>query len=122
MRIGDSYFAHKKLLQGDKTSGSLEKSYENPPLDLLDYIKELTDKHDLDSVAIDLFSHNKKYLINEIQCIFGQSDSYQMKVDGIIGRYIYTNDSWEFEQGKFNNNENYDLRLSHALLKHRAKK
>ena len=45
-----------------------------------------------------------------------------MKVDGIIGRYIYTNDSWEFEQGNFNNNENYDLRLSHALLKHGAKK
>lgn len=122
VRIGDSYFAHKKLLQGNKTSGSLEKSYENPPLELLDYIKELTDKHDLDSVAIDLFSHNKQYLINEIQCIFGQSDSFQMKVDGIIGRYICTNDTWKFEKGNFNNNENYDLRLSHALSKHRAKK
>ena len=122
VRIGQSYFAHKKLIKGDKTSGSLQKSYDNPPFDLLDYVKGITDKHDLDSVAIDIFSEGKKYLVNEIQCIFGQSDPYQMKVNGVIGRYVNKDKAWEFEAGDFNTNENYDLRLSHALLKYPIKK
>ena len=30
-----------------------------------------------------------QYLINEIQCIFGQSDPYQMIIDGNPGRYLF---------------------------------
>ena len=34
------------------------------------------------SIALDVFEPSKgKYLINEAQCIFGQSDPYQMLVD-----------------------------------------
>lgn len=117
VRIGNSFFAHKKMLLGDKTSGSLAKSYDNPPLKLLTYVRTLTDKHSFNSVAVDIFEHESTYLVNEIQCIFGQSDDFQMKVNGEIGRYIYIDDKWTFEKGDFNQNENYHLRLEHALSK-----
>jgi glutathione synthase/RimK-type ligase-like ATP-grasp enzyme len=115
VRIGDSFFAHKKLLSGEKASGSLLKGYENPPLDLLDFVKKITDKHGFYSQAVDVFESDRGYLVNEMQCIFGQSDSFQMKVDGIIGRYLYINNQWVFEQGDFNSNQSYNLRLEHII-------
>jgi glutathione synthase/RimK-type ligase-like ATP-grasp enzyme len=115
VRIGDSYFAHKKVAKKGKASGTLDKSYDNPPLELLDFIDQFSNKFGITSAAIDLFEHNGKYLINEIQCIFGQSDEYQMLVDGKPGRYVRKNDKWFFEEGLFNTNKNYDLRLEHAL-------
>ena len=125
VRIGESFFAHKKVAVKGRASGTLEKGYENPPEELLDFIKKISDKNNLTSLAIDVFeSPNRRgYLINEMQTIFGQSDSFQMKVNGKIGRYIYS-DGWQFEEGDFNTNESYDLRLKHviSLLDERNKK
>lgn len=116
VRIGDSFFAHKKLLNNEKASGSLLKGYENPPMKILDFIFEITEKHNLTSVAIDFFeTETKGYLVNEIQCFFGQSDPYQMLVDGKPGRYIRKHDKWIFEEGDFNTNESFDLRIQHIL-------
>jgi glutathione synthase/RimK-type ligase-like ATP-grasp enzyme len=115
VRIGDSFFAHKKMKLGDKASGSLLKNYDNPPHEILDFVKEITDKFDFHSQAVDIFETEKGYLVNEMQCIFGQSDPYQMLVDGRPGRYCYKNANWIFEEGDFNTNESYDLRLSSVL-------
>lgn len=118
VRIGDSFFAHKKLKIGQKTSGSLLKGYENPPLQLFDFVKEITDKHNLYSQAVDIFEDkNRGYLVNEMQCIFGQSDTHQMFVDGKPGRYRDLNRSWFFEEGDFARNGCYDLRLEFVLNK-----
>jgi len=116
VRIGDSYFAHKKIVSKKKASGTLIKEYETPPPELLNFVRLLTDNFGFSSVAVDLFEPVKgEYLINEIQCIFGQSDPYQMKVDGNPGRYVYKSGRWEFEKGIFNSNESYDLRLKTAI-------
>jgi len=115
VRIGDSFFAHKKMVKNEKASGSLVKGYDNPPLNLFDFVKQITDKHKLFSQAVDVFEHNGNYLVNEMQCIFGQSDAYQMKVDGVIGRYTNENGKWIFEAGDFNSNACYDLRLEWVL-------
>ena len=56
-------------------------------------------------------------LINEMQCIFGQSDPYQMLVGGVAGRYIYQDNQWKFEAGDFNTNESFDLRLQSIILR-----
>jgi glutathione synthase/RimK-type ligase-like ATP-grasp enzyme len=117
VRIGDSFFAHKKLLKGDKASGSLLKGYENPPLTLLNFVKEITDKHKFYSQAVDVFESEDGYLVNEMQCIFGQSDPYQMLIDGKPGRYVYQDNKWLFESGDFNRNESYNLRLEHIIEK-----
>ncbi|MFM7814978.1 MAG: RimK family alpha-L-glutamate ligase, partial [Flavobacteriales bacterium] len=115
VRIGESFFAHKKLMSGEKASGSLLKNYDAPPLDLFDFAKAITDKHKLFSQALDIFESDRGYLINEMQCIFGQSDPYQMLVNGQPGRYQHVNGSWQFEPGDFNTHESYDLRIAHLI-------
>lgn len=115
VRIGDSFFAHKKLLKNDKASGSLLKNYDAPPLALFDFAKSITDKHALYSQALDVFESDRGYLVNEMQCIFGQSDPYQMLVGDEPGRYVFTQDGWKFEPGDFNGNESYNLRIAHLL-------
>ncbi len=110
--IGDSYFAHKKLKNNEKASGSLLKGYENPPLKLFRFAKNLMDRFHFTSQAIDLFETNEgELLINEMQCIFGQSDPYQMLVNSKPGRYRFKNEKWLFEEGEFNENQSYNLRL-----------
>ena len=115
VRIGNSFFAHKKIKIGEKASGTLIKEYDNPPLSLLDFVKKITDNFAFYSVAVDVFETSDSYLVNEIQCIFGQSDDYQMKVDGKQGRYIYANSHWFFEEGDFAINACYNLRVRHIL-------
>lgn len=116
VRIGDSFFAHRKLKMGNKASGTLLKGYENPPFQLLDYIRELTDRLNFSSLAVDLFeTDDGTYLVNELQCYFGQSDPYQMLVDGKAGRYRYLKNKWIFEEGDFAKNACYELRLQHIM-------
>ncbi len=115
VRIGESYFAHKKIAIKNKASGTLVKAYDEVPLELLDFVKNVTENTGISSVAIDIFEYEKKYLINEVQCFFGQSDPYQMLKGEKPGRYIFKNGQWEFEQGIFNTNQSYNLRLDHAL-------
>jgi len=115
VRIGDSYFAHKKLKAGEKASGSLLKNYDNPPMGLLDFVREITDKHRFRSQAVDIFESDRGYLVNEMQCIFGQSDSYQMLVDGKQGRYLNDGQGWIFQEGEFAINECYNLRLRYLI-------
>ena len=115
VRIGDSFFAHKKLKVGDKASGSLLKEYDTPPLGLLDFVREITDKHHFYSQAIDIIESKGAYLVNEMQCIFGQSDPHQMLINGIPGRYRFVREEWVFEEGDFNKNESYNLRVQFLL-------
>ena len=114
--IGNSYFAHKKMKNGDRASGSLRKEYEKPPVELLQYCRDIMEKFGFYSQAIDLFdTSDRGFLVNEMQCIFGQSDPYQMLIEGQSGRYVYRKKHWSFEPGDFNSNESYDLRVSHVL-------
>jgi len=115
VRIGDSFFAHKKLKSGNKASGTLLKQYYNPPFEILNFVKKITDKYKFYSQAVDIFESDRGYLINEMQCIFGQSDPYQMLVDGKPGRYRWINNKWVFEEGDFARNQCYDLRLEFVL-------
>ena len=116
VRIGDSFFAHKKLKSGEKSSGSLLKNYDNPPLEVLDFVRQITDNQKFCSQAIDIFESSRGYLVNEMQCIFGQSDPYQMLIDGIPGRYRnLNNNKWTFEKGDFAKNACYNLRLEFII-------
>lgn len=112
VRIGDSFFAHKKLKKGEKTSGALLKGYETPPFSLLDFVKQITDQHNFYTQAIDIFESDSGYIVNEMQCMFGQSDPYQMLVDGKPGRYKYFEEKWIFEEGDF---DCYNLRLEYIM-------
>ncbi|MBK6932905.1 MAG: hypothetical protein IPH12_19360 [Saprospirales bacterium] len=65
---------------------------------------------------MDLFEcSDGRYLVNEMQCIFGQSDPYQMLVNGQPGRYRRIDGKWTFEPGDFNRIRSFLLRLEHFI-------
>ena len=115
IKIGKSYFAHKKIKIGNKASGSKIKEFGMPDLKLMDYVKKLCEQNNFNSVDVDLFEHNGKYLVNEIQCVFGIPYGYLMQVDGQKGRLIKKDNRWHFEEGDFTINECCNLRLITAL-------
>ncbi|HQJ82948.1 MAG TPA: hypothetical protein PLM01_10610, partial [Bacteroidales bacterium] len=100
----------------EKASGSKGIDYVNPPLSLLNFIKQICDRSDFNFMALDLFEDGKGgYLINELQTIFGHVQDYILEVDRKPGRYLFINGEWVFESGDFNMNESYDLRLESAI-------
>ena len=116
IRIGDSYFAHKKIKYQDKASGSKGIDYVTPPLKLMDFVRNICEGNNFSFMAIDLFDDGSGgFLVNELQTIFGHVQDHIMEIDGKPGRYIYQDNQWVFEQGDFNTNESYDLRLKTAI-------
>jgi glutathione synthase/RimK-type ligase-like ATP-grasp enzyme len=117
VRIGDSFFGHKKLAtRGEIISGTSEVSWEAPSERLLNFVKEVTDRQDFLSQAIDIFEPEPgKFLVNEMQCFWGSKNPHQMIIDGKPGRYIPGDSEWIFEPGNFNINNSYDLRLNHVI-------
>ena len=115
VRIGDSFFGYKKFKVGFKASGSQNLGFDNPPLALLNFIKDISDQNNIINAAFDVFVHKDQFLINEVQTLFGHSKNHILEVDGKAGRYIFDKGIWCFEEGNFNSNESYDLRLQVAL-------
>lgn len=117
VRIGDSYFGHKKLSAfGEMKSGTSRVSWDPPPDALLNFVKEVTDRGGFLSQAVDIFPGPKgHYLVNELQAFWGSKNPHQMIIDGKPGRYLYKNGQWVFQEGEFNTNNSYDLRLSHVI-------
>jgi glutathione synthase/RimK-type ligase-like ATP-grasp enzyme len=116
VRIGDSYFAHKKIKYGEKASGTKGIDYLDPPRRLLDFVRDICESNSFTCMAVDLFEDSRGgYLVNELQTIFGHVQDYILAINGKPGRFVYQNGSWIFEAGDFNSNESYDLRLQTAL-------
>lgn len=104
LKIGNSYFGHQKLLKGDMASGSGLVGWVRPPEELLYLTKDICDKGYFDVMDVDIFETiDGKYLVNEIQTIFGSYLPYQMKIDGKPGRFVYSEENgFLFEEGEFN--------------------
>jgi len=118
LRLGNSYFGHQKLKRGDFHSGSGETGWYDPPKKLLDFARNVTEKGGFTSMDLDIFETiDGRYLINELQSLFGSHLPYQMLVNDKPGRYIYEplSDRWIFEQGVFCRNASCNLRVE-ALL------
>ena len=116
VKIGDSYFGHKKIKQDDKASGTKGILYDTPPDDLLCFAENLCEKFGFNSMAIDLFEDGVGgFLINELQCIFGHVQEYICEKGGKPGRFLKKNGDWHFEEGYFNSNLSYDLRLKNVI-------
>jgi hypothetical protein len=119
VRIGESYFAHQKLKKGEFHSGSGRKGWFVPPRELLDFVRQLTDSGGFTSMNIDVFETvDNRFLVNELQTLFGSKRPYQMVLNGQPGRYLYVDkmDTWRFEKGDFCQNLCCNLRV-HTLFK-----
>lgn len=117
VRIGDSYFAHKKIRKrGEMFSGTSEVRWDAPPERLLNFVKYVCDTGKFLSQAVDIFEdEHGNYLVNELQCFFGSKHPHQMILNGKPGRYIDRDGRWIFEEGNFNTNDSFDLRLAHVI-------
>ncbi len=115
VKIGDSFFGHKKIKKGDKASGTKGIDYAIPSSDLLSFIKAISEKHNFGSMSFDIFEYNGEFLINEMQTIFGHVQAFICEKDGKPGRYQFLDNQWEFEAGMFNTNLSYDLRLQDVI-------
>jgi len=115
IRIGESFFGYEKVRKGQFHSGSHCWRYGRPRSDLLDFVREITDKHNFRSMDIDvLVTQQHQYFVNELQAVFGMGNPYEMcVVNGKAGRMIHdsmTND-WRFEEGDFCRNKLCNLRV-----------
>jgi hypothetical protein len=115
MRIGDSYFGYEKIKKGEYHSGSHAWSYSLPPSELLDFVRDLTEKANFTSMDLDiLISKDGKYHVSELQSVFGMGHPYEMcVVDDKPGRMLYDPDSrsWRFEAGNFCQNYLWNQRV-----------
>ncbi len=115
VRIGDSYFGHRKL-PGRKglASGTLLKAWGAPPVELLRLTMDICEAGGFNSMAIDIFeTEDGRYLVNELQSIFGQSTENLMYIDGEPGRYIEKGGEFIFQPGEYNLHNSFMLRVIH---------
>ena len=119
MRIGDSYFGYEKVRKGDYHSGSHLWRYSLPPSELLEFLRDVTEKGKFTSMDLDiLVSADGKFHVIEIQSVFGMGYPYEMcVVDGERGRMLYdaASRSWRFEPGNFCQNYLWNQRLEYVL-------
>ncbi len=116
VKIGESYFGHKKLLKGDFASGGHLKGWGKPPEDLLYLIKDICERGSFNSMAVDIFeTEDGRFLVNELQSIFGQPTNDLMQIDNKAGRFIFENSRFVFEEGNFNQYHSFKLRVEHFV-------
>jgi len=118
IKIGNSYFGHQKLLNGEFASGSGYDAvgWVDPPKELLFLVQDICKKGQFHSMSVDIFeTQDGRYLINELQTHFGSYDRPQMYIDGIPGRYLFKEGKFIFEEGEFNRFFNNILRVEHFI-------
>jgi glutathione synthase/RimK-type ligase-like ATP-grasp enzyme len=116
LKIGDSYFGHQKLLNGEFASGSGKVGWVDPPKHLLEMTRELCQKGGFKCMDVDIFeTKDGRFVINELQASFGSYMDYQMCIDGIPGRYRDINGDFVFEEGKFNVFGSTRLKIEHFI-------
>ena len=65
-------------------------------------------------MAVDTFeTMDGRYLVNELQALFGSRNPHQMHINGKPGRFVYQidSDSWHFEEGDFCKNVSCNERV-----------
>jgi len=116
VRVGDSYFGHVKAKKGDFHSGSGVVGWQRPPDELLDFVRDVTEKGGFTSMNVDVFATlDGRYLINELQALFGSKREHQMILDGRPGRFLFREGKWVFEEGTFTQNNCCNLRVEELL-------
>ena len=113
IRIGNTVLGYRKVVgKHGFASGSGLAAWGEPPREVLDMVRDITDKFGFRSIAIDIFeTGDGKYLINEMQALFGSVERSLLNIDGKDGRYVYENGEYKFEEGYYNVKRCYELRV-----------
>ena len=116
--VGDSYFAHTKKKIGDFHSGSHIAFPKEPPRDLLDLTRRITDIKGFKSMELDvLVSRDGRPHVSELQSVWGwmQDEKHECPWGRLYaGRYKYNadQDDWVYEPGIFDENNCCNLRVA----------
>lgn len=116
-RQGDSFFGFGKMKKGDFHSGSGGTHWVAPPTAAVDLAWSITERGGFKSMAVDIFeTEDGRFLVNELQCVYGQHCAVQLVKDDVSGRSLRREDGrWEFEAGEFSINHGCNLRVEAAL-------
>jgi hypothetical protein len=118
VRIGDSFFGYRKEKGADGLHSASHKwSWLDPGEKLLNLLKQVTEIDGFTSMDVDVFcTPDGRLLINELQTVFGcTTPAIYMKVNGIEGRYMWSDTGWKFQPGQFWQNHMCNLRLEYVL-------
>jgi len=136
IRIGNSYFVYEKGKKGNFHSGSKIVYFIEPSIELLEFVRNVTDKIGTECMSVDVFQNESgDYLVNELQTYYGANEpggiyfeneeqiflepgqTHEMRINGRNGRYYFDNGEWRFEEGDFARNAGCNLRVIHAFQK-----
>ncbi len=113
IKVGDTYFGHRKLPRKGLHSGTGIVGWVDPPKELLELAKEISTKSGIRALNTDIFEGTDgKFYVNEIQTFWGVRWPYQMKIDDKPCRYLDRNGTWELEYGQFHQNRGCNLRVA----------
>ncbi|WP_340102842.1 ATP-grasp domain-containing protein [Rhodohalobacter sp. 8-1] len=117
IKIGNSFFGRRKLLKNGFASGSKLTGWGKPPDELLFMIREISEKQGFRNISIDFFeTTDDNFLVNEVHALFGTTpeitrDESELYIDGKPGRLVFKEGKFIFEEGFFNQNLSYLLRV-----------
>jgi len=116
VRIGESYFGHKKLLENGFASGSNLVGWDRPPVELLHLVRNVCERGGFRSMCVDVFeTESGEFLVNELQSLFCSISPSQMYIDGVPGRFVFQNGEFVFEEGLFNQFSSCLLRVKNFV-------
>ncbi|MDI5920857.1 hypothetical protein QLQ86_08680 [Halomonas sp. LR5S13] len=118
VRIGDSFFGHRKGRVGNFHSGSGIAEWNMPEVRHLNLLYQVTELAGFRSMDVDIFERpDGQLLVNELQTVFGASVSIdQQRRDGVPGRMVRcSNGEWRFEAGDFARNACANERIRYVL-------
>ena len=118
VRVGDSFFGHRKVRQGQFHSGTREVAWERPPDRLLDLCRRVTDQGGFRSMNLDvLVTPDGEDLVHEMHPVFGSKHSEQMLIDGRPGRFVRheATGEWVYQEGRYCQNNCCELRMNTVL-------
>lgn len=117
VKIGSDYFCRYKGKMGEFHSGSGLMSWAHADNYLLDLFRGICDATGFESINIDFFKdRNGNYYINEYHTVFGAILKKNLNwEDPLMGRYLYKEGEWLFEEGYFYDNACANLRLKYLI-------
>jgi len=111
IRVGESYFCRLKKKKGDFHSGSNDIVWAEPPSNLLDQTREISEQFEIPNINVDFFETTEgEFVINELHALWGGK---VLKDEKLEGRYLYdaASNTWRFEHGDFFGHRCAELRI-----------
>jgi hypothetical protein len=118
IRMGRSYFALEKRKHGEFHSGSNDWVFDDPPISIIEFAREITERAGFKSMNLDVLqTSDGRYLVSELHTVFQSPTPHKTFVGGEPGRYLYdeTDGNWRFESGTFFQNAGWNLRVETLL-------